>query len=57
MKKENKEILKRKVRKKSSWIKEIKGGTPKLDKRKIKNPNPQNIDKKKDLDKNTICRD
>jgi hypothetical protein len=35
----------------------MKGGTPKLDKRKTKKPNPQNIDKKKDLDKNTICRD
>ena len=47
-------MLNKKVKKKSSWINEIKGGTPKLDKRNTKNPNPQNIDKKKDLERKTI---
>lgn len=50
-------MLKRNVKKKSSWIKEIKGGTPKLESKNTKNPSPQNKDKKKELDKNTICRD
>jgi hypothetical protein len=38
-------------------MKEIKGGTPKFANRKVKNPKPQNMDKKKELDKKTICRD
>jgi hypothetical protein len=50
-------MLNKKVRKNSSWIKEIKGGTPKFDNKKTKNPSPQNIDRKKELDKKTICRD
>ena len=50
-------MLNKKVRKNNSWIKEIKGGTPKFDNKKTKNPSPQNIDRKKELDKKTICRD
>lgn len=50
-------MLKRNVKKNNSWMKEIKGGTPKLDNKKIKNPKPQNIDKKKELERKTICRD
>ena len=50
-------MLNKNVKKNSSWIKDTKGGTPKLDNKKIKNPNPQNIDKKKDLERKTIWRD
>lgn len=50
-------MLNKKVKKNNSWIKEIKGGTPKLDNKNTKKPNPQNIDRKKDLERKTICRD